>query len=46
VPVGAVVVADLVGGLGFGVGADGAQGGVEGAEPRETQLFPDVSRQH
>src|SRR5205085_1573030 len=29
--------------LGFGVGADSAQGGVEGAEPRETQLFPDVT---
>ena len=29
---GAVVVAGLACGLGFGVGADGAQGGVEGAE--------------
>ena len=33
VPRGAVVVAGLAGGVGFGVGADGAQAGVEGAEP-------------
>ena len=31
---GAVMVAGLAGGLGFGVGADGGQGGVEGAEAR------------
>ena len=40
---GAVVVAGLAGGLGFGVGADGAQGGVEGAEPGEPELFSDVT---
>src|SRR5690348_3639072 len=33
VPLGAVVVAGLAGGGCFGVGADGGQGGVEGAEP-------------
>jgi hypothetical protein len=30
---GAVVVAGFPGGPGYGVGADGGQGGIEGAEP-------------
>ena len=42
-PGGAIVVAGLAGGLGFGVGADNAEGGVEGAEPGQTQLFADVA---
>ena len=37
VPPGAVVVAGLAGGGGFGVGAAGAQGGVEGAEPGQAE---------
>jgi hypothetical protein len=43
VPLGMVVVAGLAGGLGFGVGADGAQGDVEGAEPGQPQLLSDAS---
>ena len=42
-PPGAVVVAGLAGGVGFGVGADGAQVGVEGAEPGQPQLLADVA---
>jgi hypothetical protein len=37
VPRGAVVVAGLAGGVSFGVGADNAEGGVEGAEPGQPQ---------
>jgi hypothetical protein len=40
---GAVVVAGLAGGAGFGVGSDGAQGGVEGGEPGQAQVFPGVA---
>ena len=43
VPGGAVVVAGLAGGVGFGVGADNAKGGVEGAELGQPQLFSDVA---
>ena len=40
---GAVVIASLSGGIGFSIGTDSAQGGVEGAEPGEPQLFSDVA---
>ena len=40
VPGGTIVVAGLAGGVSFGVGADNAEGGVEGAEPGQPQLFP------
>jgi hypothetical protein len=40
---GAVVVAGLAGGVCLGVGADNAEGGVEGAKPGQPQLFADVA---
>jgi hypothetical protein len=40
---GAVVVARLAGGLGFGGGADGAQAGVEGSAPGPAQVLPGVA---
>ena len=43
VPGGAVMVTGLAGGVSFGVGADSAEGGVEGAEPGQPQLFADVA---
>ena len=43
VPLGMVVVGDLAGGLGFGVGADSTQGGVEGTEPGPPQFLPGVA---
>jgi len=43
VPGGAVMVICLAGGVSFGVGAEGAEGGVEGAEPGQPQLFADVA---
>jgi hypothetical protein len=42
VPRGAVILAGLAGSGCFGVGPDGGQGGVEGAEPGQPQLFPGV----
>ena len=41
-PGGTIVVAGLAGGVSFGVAADNAEGGVEGAEPGQPQLFADV----
>src|SRR6266568_5468785 len=42
VPGGAVILAGLAGSGCLGVGADGGQGGVEGAEPGQPQLLPGI----
>ena len=43
VPPGTVLIAGLTGGGSFGVGAEGAQGSVEGAEPGQAQFLSDVA---